>query len=85
VLALRNVSKRFTKRLDAIEKLARRLGAAVAEHTVHAVDNVSFEVAQGEVVGLVGESGCGKSTLGRLAAGLLEPSGGEVLYRGARR
>jgi peptide/nickel transport system ATP-binding protein len=84
VLALRNVSKRFTKRLDAIEKLARRLGAAVAEHTVHAVDNVSFEVAQGEVVGLVGESGCGKSTLGRLAAGLLEPSGGEVLYRGAR-
>src|SRR5512137_290497 len=82
LLEFRAVSKRFVKRLDAVERLARRLGARVAEHTVHAVDRVGFAVAQGEVVGLVGESGCGKSTLGRLGCGLHAPSDGEVLYRG---
>jgi len=83
VLELDNVSKRFSKRLDVVEKLARKLGADVSEHVVHAVDGASFKVGQGEVVGLVGESGCGKSTVGRLACGLLEPSAGSVRYKGA--
>ena len=76
------VSKRFSKRLDVIERFARRLGASVSEHTVHAVDRVTFAVDEREVVGLVGESGCGKSTLGRIACGLYEPSEGAVRYRG---
>ena len=82
MLELRNVSKQFCKRLDAVEKLARALGAKVPEHTVHAVDGVSFAVAKGEVVGLVGESGCGKSTVGRLACGLHAPTAGHVFYQG---
>jgi oligopeptide transport system ATP-binding protein len=50
---------------------------------IKAVDGVSFEVMPGEMLGLVGESGCGKTTTGRLILRLLEPSGGQVYYRGA--
>ena len=82
MLELSALSKRFTRRLDAVERLARVFGARATEQTVHAVDDVNFTVGNGEVVGLVGESGCGKSTVGRLACGLLEPSEGSVRYQG---
>ncbi len=82
ILELRNITKRFVKTLDLAEMLANFVGANVREEVVQAVDQVSFFVGEGEVLGLAGESGCGKSTLGRMVAGIMTPSEGSILYRG---
>jgi oligopeptide/dipeptide ABC transporter ATP-binding protein len=66
LIELRNVSRAFGK----------------DNERVVAVDNISLAIEPGEIVCLVGESGCGKSTTGRIVAGLLPPTAGQILYLG---
>ena len=80
ILTVHDLSKDFVKSLDLVAKLLNRVGQDYRVETVHAVDDVSFDVFKGEIVGVVGESGCGKSTLGRMVAGILPPTAGEVHF-----
>ena len=78
IVELRDISKRFVKRLDLAGKLAQKLGAGIQEEVVHAVDSVSLSIFDGEVVGLVGESGCGKSVSALSILRLIANPPGEI-------
>lgn len=72
LVSIRSISKSF----------ARQSGFFGAQRAVPAVSQVSLDVMPGKTMGIVGESGCGKSTLGRMAVGVLQPSGGDIFIRG---
>lgn len=74
LVQVRDLEKHFPVRSGLI--YSRQVGA------VKAVDGLSFDIHQGETLGLVGESGCGKSTAGRTILRLLEPTNGRVLFEG---
>jgi oligopeptide/dipeptide ABC transporter ATP-binding protein len=86
IMELRGVSKRFGPTYDAAARLTRsiasRFGSQPRNEIVRAVDAVSMTIQRGEVVGLVGESGCGKSTLGRMVAGIMRPTEGQIRFEG---
>ncbi len=73
LLSVRGLTKRFPVRSGVF---LRTVGH------VHAADDVSFDVYEGETVGLVGESGCGKSTVGKTLLRLYEPTAGHVFFQG---
>jgi oligopeptide transport system ATP-binding protein len=74
ILHVKNLVKHFPITQGII--FQRQIGA------VHAVDGVSFDLYDGETLGLVGESGCGKSTTGRTLLQLYKPTSGEVVFEG---
>ena len=65
----------------SVERLGKRFPIGKGQ-SVHAVNDVSFEIHPGQTVGLVGESGSGKSTIGRTVLRLLEPSAGRIVFDG---
>jgi oligopeptide/dipeptide ABC transporter ATP-binding protein len=73
LVSVRNLRKEFPIRKGV---LSRQVGA------VKAVNDVSFDVARGETLGVVGESGCGKTTTGRTILRLIEPTSGEIRFEG---
>jgi peptide/nickel transport system ATP-binding protein len=85
VIEARGLTKRFVTSLDLAGRVAARLGGGGRDEIVHAVDSVDLTIQRGEVVGLVGESGCGKSTLGRMIAGILPPTSGQLHFKGQDR
>ena len=75
LLEVRNLVKHFPVRKGVFGRVTGQ---------VHAVDDVSFSIAEGETLGLVGESGCGKSTTGKAVLKLVEPTSGSIDWRGRR-
>jgi oligopeptide/dipeptide ABC transporter ATP-binding protein len=73
LVSVRNLTKHFPIRRGLLQRVA---GA------VKAVDGVSFDIAPGETLALVGESGCGKTTTGRAVLRLVEPTAGEITFDG---
>jgi len=71
ILRVRNLKKYFPVRGGLFSRVAS---------WVQAVDDVSFEVYEGETLGLVGESGCGKTTAGRAVLRLIEPTSGDIRF-----
>jgi len=75
VLRLEDIEVHFENRAGLLD-----FGAE--DQTVRAVDGVSFDLEERDVISLVGESGCGKTTLGKTAIGLQRPTGGSIKFRG---
>lgn len=80
----KNTEKEPLIRVENLKKYYPIRGGVITHTTgyVHSVDGVSFSIAEGETLGLVGESGCGKSTVGRQLVGLETPTGGRLFYQG---
>ena len=76
LLEVRGLAKHFMLDNDFVSRIAGKT------RTLKAVDGIDFFIKRGETLGLVGESGCGKSTTARLITRLVEPSEGEVMFKG---
>lgn len=74
--------KKIARVLLQVKNLIKYFPIESSNDVVKAVDDVSFDILEGETLGLVGESGCGKSTIGKCILRLIEPTNGEVWFEG---
>ena len=70
--------------LKNINMVFKKPGSFLADKNIHVLKDVSLDIAEGEIVALVGESGCGKTTLGKIITGLYRPTSGDVYFGGER-
>ncbi len=85
LVRLTNVVKHFDISGGFLDRISFAGGRpTLTTTTVKAINGVSLDIAQGEILSVVGESGCGKSTLGRTVLGLYPPTSGEIFFRGDR-
>ena len=83
ILQVEHLVQEFNLTKDFLDKVKFKKGRFSLENqVVHAVNDVSFDVEQGEVFSLVGESGCGKSTTARTVIKLIEPKAGKITFDG---
>lgn len=83
VVSVRHLRKTYTLGRPSLARILNRLRRApIKDETVVALDDLSFEVSAGEVLGLVGTNGSGKTTLLKILARITEPTSGEALLRG---
>ena len=81
LLKVENLVKEYPRQ-GAMGGIARAFGRGAAKEPFRAVDGISFEVAKGESLGLVGESGCGKSTTSMMLMRLIDPTSGRIMFDG---
>ncbi len=85
LVQIRDLYKRFSISGDLLDQLQFKGGKIVRhQEYVHAINGVNLDVMQGEALCVVGESGCGKSTVARTVMGLLNPTSGQIAYKGER-
>ncbi|MDO9584569.1 MAG: dipeptide/oligopeptide/nickel ABC transporter ATP-binding protein, partial [Desulfomicrobium sp.] len=85
LVRISNVVKHFDISGGFLDRISFSGGRpSLTTTTVKALNDVSLDITQGEILSVVGESGCGKSTLGRTVLGLYPPTSGEIAFRGTR-
>ena len=85
VLSIKNLNKVYSERKDLITKFYTLFNKNKKNNDNKAIKNLSLDIFNGEILGIVGESGCGKSTLGKIICEILDKNSGEIIYKNKKK